>query len=250
MKTKFKWARSGRTALPAAILLTGVLTMASATAGIITVPGTANIFAAGQASTSIIGSDGSVPPSISLEAGTTAIKFSSVTGTVHIGNPGNPAYGPESATLQSAFFIGHPSLPVSDLNIDRTGTSLWGTFLDDTTPTGAHPESLDFTTGALGISFASLSPTLRQTFFIGDGLTGTGSGSSQSFFVPAGATRLVLGVLDSVLPLNSHPGAAYYNNTGAFTVGYDLAAPVPEPGTWTLLLAGLGLIGLRAIRRV
>ncbi len=29
-----------------------------------------------------------------------------------------------------------------------------------------------------------------------------------------------------------------------------IAQPVPEPGTWTMMLAGLGLIGFAVIRRV
>ncbi|HEY3242752.1 MAG TPA: hypothetical protein VGM03_05305 [Phycisphaerae bacterium] len=39
-------------------------------------------------------------------------------------------------------------------------------------------------------------PGLRQPFFIGDGLTGTGSGAVQQFLVPDGATRLFLGTID------------------------------------------------------
>ncbi|MDO9008390.1 MAG: PEP-CTERM sorting domain-containing protein [Deltaproteobacteria bacterium] len=234
-----------------AIALISAPAMASAISGSATVAGTANIFAAGQTSPSVINSDGSLPPFIALASGATSISFPSGTGTVHIGDPGNPAYGPESPNFTTAFFIGDSTIPVSDIRIDRTGSSLWGVFLDDSTPTGSHPVSLDFSSGGLGIAFTSLSPLLRQTFFVGDGLTGTGSGDQQTFFVPDGATRLYLGVLDAMtVNANAGPGNAYFNNTGAFNVGYDMTVnAVPEPETWAMLLAGLGLMGWRAQRR-
>ncbi len=230
----------------AAACLTSMPALAGTVSGSTTVAGTANIFAAGQSAPGLIGSDGTVPPFIALAAGATSIRFSSVTGVVGLGN-GN-TNGPDGLAYASAFYIGAPSIPVSDLYSNRNKASLWGVFLDDTTPSGAHPARLDFSNSGLGIAFSSVSPLLKQTFFIGDGRTGTGSGSQQTFFVPTGATRLFLGVLDG-MTINAAPGNAYYNNTGAFTVGYDLAVPVPEPETYALMLAGLGLVGFAARRR-
>jgi len=46
-------------------------------------------------------------------------------------------------------------------------------------------------------SFTSLSPVPDQTFFIGDGLTGNGSGSRQQSAIPSGASELVLGFSDA-----------------------------------------------------
>ncbi len=40
-----------------------------------------------------------------------------------------------------------------------------------------------------------------------------------------------------------------YGNVGSFLVRDQIAAPVPEPETYAMLLAGLGLIGLTARRR-
>jgi hypothetical protein len=234
----------------AAASLASMPAIASTVSGTTTVAGTANIFAAGQSAPSVVGSDGTLPPFIALAAGATSISFSSITGTVHIGDPGNPAWGPENNDfLLQAGFIGSTTLPVSDIKTDRKGTSLWAVFLDASTPTGAHPTSLDFSTSGLGIGFNNLSPLLRQTFFVGDGLTGTGAGSQQTFFIPTGATRLFLGVLDGMV-INAAPGNAYFNNTGEFVVGYDLTVPsVPEPETYALMLAGLGLVGFAVRRR-
>ncbi len=91
--------------------------------------------------------------------------------------------------------------------------SLIGVFLlDASAPLGPAPASLDATTTS---SLTSLSPLLAQPFFIGDGLTGTGSGVTQQFTVPSGATRLFLASLDAV--------AGNYNNTGSFTVEMSVA---------------------------
>jgi hypothetical protein len=82
---------------------------------------------------------------------------------------------------------------------------------------------------------AAYSPTLNQIFFIGDGLTGTGTGSVQQFTVPTGATGLYLGVADSV--------GASLGNAGSLNVDVSGATAVtPEPDT--LLLLGSGLAGL------
>jgi hypothetical protein len=66
-----------------------------------------------------------------------------------------------------------------------------------------------------------LAPGLKQIFFIGDGLTGTGSGSIQTFHIPAGATRLFLGTMDSY---------GWSNNSGSFTVDLNLSTVEVEVG--------------------
>jgi len=112
-----------------------------------------------------------------------------------------------------------------------TGTpfnSLIGVFLSDERPdASAAPAALDFGVGMIGLAFAELSPLVKQPFFIGDGLTGTGSGAVQTFVVPPGATRLFFGPLD---------GFGWFNNTGGFQViatqicaGEPTPSPVPVP---------------------
>jgi hypothetical protein len=96
----------------------------------------------------------------------------------------------------------------------------------------------------LGRNFSSLAPELQQTFYIGDGLTGEGSGAVQSFLVPDTATRLFLGFLDGAYFVG---GPDYYdNNRGSFAV---TAVAVPEPSTCAMALAGLACGGYSMFRR-
>jgi hypothetical protein len=72
--------------------------------------------------------------------------------------------------------------------------SLVGIFIDDRAPsTWSAQSSLDFSTSA-SRDFSTLSPGLKQVFFIGDGMNS--SGSLQEFVVPTGATRLYVGLMD------------------------------------------------------
>lgn len=90
---------------------------------------------------------------------------------------------------------------------------LVGVFLDDSVPGGTAPAPLNS-----GTAFTTLSPGLRQIFWIGDGLTGTGTGDVQQFFAPPGATRLFLGASD---------GFGWALNTGVSQVTIN---PSPVPG--------------------
>jgi hypothetical protein len=115
--------------------------------------------------------------------------------------------------------------------------ALVGVFVAAGGPSGSAPTALDFTSGGIGTGFATLSPELDQLFFIGDGLTGTGTGSVQDFIAPTGAGTLYLAVSDSV-------GAAG-NNLGSISANVNDVPEVsaaPEPGT--LSLVGLGMVGM------
>jgi hypothetical protein len=131
-------------------------------------------------------------------------------------------------------------------------SALVGVFLDDSLPTAtAAPADLDFSGSGVGTSFTTLSPALKQVFFIGDGRTGSGSGAVQHFVVPAGATRLFLGVAD---------GVGWFNNPGSFDVtvavlgtgpGAPAAIAVPTLSDAMLVLLVLTITALAfgAVRR-
>lgn len=92
--------------------------------------------------------------------------------------------------------------------------SLIGVFLNDNAPTvGSTPAALNFSTSA-SMDFTTLSPALKQPFFIGDGKRS--NGTVQQFVVPAGATRLYLGMHDNV---------NWANNSGYFLATINSSAP-------------------------
>jgi hypothetical protein len=85
--------------------------------------------------------------------------------------------------------------------------SLVGVFLGPEQPnTTAAPPPLDFASSE-SRDYQSISPLLKQVFFIGDGRTS--DGKTQLVIVPQGATRLYLGVMD---------GYGWSNNVGSFNV--------------------------------
>jgi hypothetical protein len=129
-------------------------------------------------------------------------------------------FPPDGSVFQNSPFTGLPGTD-DDNGIARINAplnSLVGVFLDDREPiTWPTPSGLDFADGALGRSFATLCPGLKQPFFIGDGGTGQGSGALQRFVVPFGATRFFLGTVD---------GYDWNTNGGAFNVTVTSIAPM------------------------
>lgn len=84
---------------------------------------------------------------------------------------------------------------------------LVGVFLDASQPNSSPaPPPLDFGTQA-SRDYLTLSPLLKQVFYIGDGLTSLGQ--LQHVLIPAGTTRLYLGTWDS---------CCWNNNIGHFDV--------------------------------
>lgn len=100
--------------------------------------------------------------------------------------------------------------------LDRRVMFLAGVFTQDERLPAPAPPILDFSSTALTRSFTELAPQLNQSFSIGDGLTGTGSGTTQRFVVPDGATRLYLGIIDGSYFVG--PPNYYDNNRGSFDV--------------------------------
>jgi hypothetical protein len=159
-----------------------------------------------------------VPPSIPIVPGA-KVTFRHAIGGVSFFNGFNgPIFGPEGngqsgSDLTSLDGISGYKGPQGPLA---------GVFLDDSVPSGLEPPpSLDFTPSGLGTDFQSLSPELRQVFFIGDGETH--AGKQQRFIAPSGATRLVLGIPDGFSFVGA-PGA-YEDNNGAYMVRVRVHLP-------------------------
>jgi hypothetical protein len=224
-----------------------VIAAASATFGqMVTVPGNANIFGAGHSSPPAPGGGGTgvLPPEydFGFTAGTSLyLTFSSITGTVIInagsGDNVNDADGFGSASPDSS------ANSVDGLSgiIGPHAGFLVGVFEIDTEPLNPAPTLLNFT--SLGTSFTSLAPALNQVFFIGDGLTGDGTGTTQQFQIPTGATRLFLGLADAP-GYHGDPGG-YDDNVGQFNASFAI---VPEPSVLGLVAIGTTLAALRRIR--
>ena len=104
------------------------------------------------------------------------------------------------------------------------------------------PTALSFSS----TNFLTLSPQLQQAFFIGDGLTGDGTGQVQTFYVPAGATQLVLGISDAC-GYHGSP-SCYDDNSGAFLAvtaagATSTVSSVPLPSSAPMFGAALLALG-------
>lgn len=216
----------------------------------VTVDATGEIYSAGQATAQY---GGSLPTVVNLSSGTASLTFSGVQGSISctssagcitMDNGGH--YNDADGTGGASTLNGTGTTGLSGITAPGAGW-LVGVLVASGGPSGSAPTALDFTTGS-GTSFTSLSPQLDQVFFIGDGLTGDGAGTTQTFYVPTGAATLYLGIADAC----SYSGApsCYNDNSGTYSLTVNQSADalsVPEPSGWAVL--GFGLVGLAVLRR-
>jgi hypothetical protein len=229
-------------------VVAGLLMATSSFSATITVASQSDIFRAGGNNPALDGVD---PLTNSFTAGANQVlTFQSVTGSWSCCSGGASFNGPDGATFAA------PSTNINSSNkiagiVDGARTMfLVGLFLDTGLPAAA-PARLDFSPGQLTESFATLAPLLGQVFFIGDGLTGTGAGSTQQFLVPTTATRLFLGIADG-FGFSGNPGA-YGDNVGSVSATFTIASNnnnnAPEPGPVSLLALGVVALGWARSRR-
>jgi len=163
---------------------------------------------------------GGVPPStITLAPGGGAVVVGAARGL--IGCESGAHWGPDGGSCASGRTHLTPADRVSGIAAHERSLFIAGVFLGDTS--GPVPEALDFSDAALGRAFPELRPKLGQSFFIGDGLTGTGAGTPQRFVVPPGATRLYVGFADGSA-FQGQPGW-YHDNTGSVAFQVTQHAP-------------------------
>jgi hypothetical protein len=176
-----------------------------------------------------------------------------VGGALTAGGPrhSDVTYTPASSSLFSAAIV-------ASRNVAGQPAYLQFFFLLPTNPD--EYTTLDFATDQLGIPFATgVYTDAQRAFFASAGhpgldvsfehrgsntLTGTFTVNSVSFFTDAGG--LEIGGLDVNFEQHSEGGLPAL--LGHFTFTADVAA-APEPGTYALMLTGLGLLGF-ATRRI
>ena len=201
----------------------------SSMAASILVPVTANVYGSGHGGAAATpspggGGGGTAPPSVDVLT-TTQFGF--------LGS-GNAKFSPSQPTSTTPDGLAGSTTPFNGFNglsgfSSNHDFALYGVFVGAIEPADPRPAALNFVGNT---TFASLSPQLNQVFYIGDGLTGTGSGSTQVFNPPAGALKLYFGLADGVN--NPIDNGGYGDNSGP---GYLVEITrVPEPTASALLV--------------
>jgi len=205
---------------PAGLLANDGLTSIGSAAGLYSVPATADPWLAGMPNGSTASSFDMSPEysptlvkNLQFKAGD-SLQFAAdgAASASHFISD-YPAYGPDGGLLfGTESFWRHDQTEENGMsNIWAPASSLVGVFLDNSSPDRFTPPAmLDFRpTGnvAGGVDYELIRPSLRQMFFIGDGLNS--DGTRQEVVVPFGATRLYLAVMD---------GYNWTDNVGRFDV--------------------------------
>jgi hypothetical protein len=208
--------RSVRRSLLASVVLAGALALAAsgstASASVLDVPATADLFAAGlKAPPDLPGGGGTLPPVLRFAPrANQVLTFQQVNGDVTWGSdPFGPAGDPTMKT--NIFALGGISGLVAPGWI-----FLAGVFLGPGPPAKPPPPRLRMDNAPRLIT---VRPKLQQVFYVGDGRSERGD--VRAYVVPAKATRLYLGFLDAAGP--AKPPGYYQDNDGSLKVSFSIA---------------------------
>lgn len=193
-------------------------TTSGATASV-AVDSQANVFRAGHPVQAPGG--GLAPPMVAIRSGAgKVLTIRRATGLVNCAF-GAKFNGPDGDGCVGGATDINSILGVAGIVDHQSSMFLVGVFLTNAEPANPAPPRLDFSNNALTMHFTTLSPKIGQAFFIGDGLTGTGTGSVQQFVVPSNATRLCLGFADAA-GFHGNPGF-YDDDSGSLAVDLRIA---------------------------
>ena len=180
-----------------------------------TVPGTSDPWLAGMpdgstASVSDVAPDQSPIQVVEFDPITQSTLTFSATGEVSNG-VGYPLAGPDGNGEALVFHLDGAEMGAGAENgisdIRAPLNALVGVFLGPEQPNlTPAPDGFDFSSPS-SQNYLSLSPLLKQVFFVGDGITD--AGEHQQVIVPNGATQVLLGTMD---------GISWNDNSGVFSV--------------------------------
>lgn len=150
------------------------------------------------------------------------IMFDNVTGTVsndgstaQVDADGNTGWVVNLGTANGLGANNWPASVNGISNIKAPMSAMIAVFLSDSAPnTSAAPTALDFSTAA-SRNYSTLSPQLKQVFFVGDGRRS--NGEPQQIVVPAGATRVFIGNMDAW---------QWNDNVGGFTATINSSSSI------------------------
>jgi endoglucanase len=194
---------------------------AAPTSSMVSVTATDAIYGPGN---SAMPNGGTMPPVHVLPTGASIVTFPAVSGlwTISTGCGTGGPNGNSGCGLTSDISAYGGISGFRDATPGAAAGALVGLFLSNATPT-TPPPTIDFTGQH---NLPSYSPLLGQVFFVGDGTTS--GGGLEQYHVPAGATRLFLGMADA----SSYHGMpdAYFDNSGTLSVAISATPSDPPVG--------------------
>ena len=157
------------------------------------------------------------------------LTFLSVTGQWTCNSGIQPPYSADGTTTVGVCYPRaniSPTGPFSGYDDTDYQGAMVGMFLECGLPTRQAPTLRfyvnDGSQGGIKTDVEVLQPEIGQVFFVGDGLTGTGTGDQQKFLVPPTATHLYLGYVNTCSFSGYSSPGCYFDNGGSITVTFRI----------------------------